>query len=74
MPSDDPTRTDARLFAVLTLAFGAFVVLKNAQPTVVFVGTGILLLVYFGGTLATIEIADRLRIHVRNTESDDEEE
>lgn len=74
MTSDDPTRTDARLFAVLTLAFGAFVVLKNAQPTVVFVGTGVLLLVYFGANLATIEIADRFRIQVRNTDRDGDDD
>ncbi|MFC3957662.1 hypothetical protein [Halovivax cerinus] len=72
MTTDGTSNTDPRSFALLTLAFGAFVVLMNGQPTVVFVATAVSMLVYFGADLSTIEIADWLRIQFRPSDRDDE--
>lgn len=74
MTADARSRTEARLFALLTLAFGAFVVRMDAHPTAVFFGAGALLLVYFGADLSAIEIANWIRIRFRPAEDDREDE
>lgn len=74
MTADARTRTEARLFALLTLAFGAFAVIMDAHPTAVFFGAGALLLVYFGADLSAIEITNWIRIRFRPSEGDREDE
>lgn len=74
MTADTGSRTEARLFALLTLAFGAFVVIMDAHPTAVFFGAGTLMLVYFGADLSTIEIANWIRIRFRPSKGDRDDE
>lgn len=70
MTADPRSRTEARLFALLTLAFGTFVVIMDAHPTAVFFGAGALMLVYFGADLSAIEIANWIKIRFRRSGRD----
>lgn len=55
-------------FAVLTVGFAGFVIRMEADPTAVFFGAGVLLLVYFGVELKEVELARAVTIRFRDGE------
>lgn len=59
-------------FAILTVAFAAFVVWMDGQPTAVFFGALVLLLVAFGVELRTVELPPGLTITFGDEQSEED--
>lgn len=66
MPIERWKAIKGAFFAVLTVAFATFVIRMEADPTAVFFGAGVLLLVYFGVELKEVELARGVTITFRN--------
>ena len=70
MTTDDrPTMTGLR-FAFLTISFATLAVRLGADPTAVFFGASVLLLVSFGADIKRIEVAHWITIRFRGTDDD----
>ncbi|WP_247729795.1 hypothetical protein [Halovivax limisalsi] len=72
MTTSDRSTTALR-FALLTVSFGLAVVKLDGNPTAVFFGAGVLLLVFFSTDLSRIEIAPWISIRFESEDADDPE-
>lgn len=70
--SDRPTT--ALGFALLTVSFGLAVVVLDGNPTAIFFGACVLLLVFFSADLARVDIAPWISIRFETDETDEIEE
>ncbi|WP_254864066.1 hypothetical protein [Halovivax gelatinilyticus] len=71
MTTDD--RSSAGLgFALLTVSFGSLVVYMDGDPTAVFFGACVAMLVYFGADLRRIEITRWITIRFGRGDGEDD--
>ncbi|WP_254766048.1 hypothetical protein [Salinilacihabitans rarus] len=73
MPIERWKAIKGAFFAVLTVAFAAFVIRMEADPTAVFFGAATLLLVYFGVELKEVELARGVTITFLDGEERDDD-